>query len=408
MENASPHALIRFILHHPRILGFGVLLTLFSSFGQTFLISIFVPELLEAFEIGTGRFGILYAGATITSALGLPWLGRLLDRVPPRRVSLCAGIGLAGACFLMSAAWNLPSLFAGLVGLRLCAQGLLGLTASTTMARMFQQGRGKALSISALGYPIGEAVLPLGIVLLIEVIGWRMGWVTIAMVILALLLPAILLLMRKNDGMKSAECDAPPSPAGARPAMFRDPVFYLLMPANLLMPVVLTALFLYQIPLAASKGWSAQTMAQGFVGFALVRVAASFLTGPWIDRWSALRLLQWQLIPAVAGLAALLAGGAPWMAWLYLALVGISQGMAGPVMTATWAEVYGVERLGSIKGMVTTLAILGTALGPLVLGGALEAGAGYDQVIGFALATLVATVGLTIFGCRVARKRHAA
>ena len=409
MRNAPTLALFRFIFNHPRILGFGVLLTLFSSFGQTFLISIFVPELLEAFDIGTGKFGLIYAGATLASALSLPYFGRLLDRVPPRRVSLCAGTGLAAACLLMAAAWNLPSLVAGLIGLRLCAQGLLGLTSSTTMARSFDQDRGKALSVSALGYPIGEGLLPLMIVLLIQTAGWRMAWVVIALAILCVLLPAILLLVGKYSGMKSAQASPDAvetkSPAAPPPAMFRDPVFYLLMPANLLMPIVLTALFLYQIPLGASKGWSAETMARGFIGFAAVRVVVSFFTGPSIDRWTALRVLQWQLLPAVFGLAVLFIGGSPWAAYAYLALVGVSQGMAGPVMTATWAEVYGVERLGSIKGMITTLAIFGTALGPLVLGGALEAGATYDHAILAALVVLVAVVVITVFGCRMAVRR---
>lgn len=404
----SAPVLFRFILHHPKILGFGVLLTLFSSFGQTFLISIFVPDLLAAFDISTGKFGMLYAGATLASALVLPYIGRLLDRVPPRGMSLFAALGLALSCFLMAGAWSLPALFTGLIGLRFCAQGLLGLTSSTTMARVFDRGRGKALSIASLGYPIGEGVLPLMIVLLIQAVGWRMGWVVIGTTVLCLLPPAILLLVGINDGMKSSESettletkqlDAPP------PAIFRDPVFYLLMPANLLMPIILTALFLYQIPLAASKGWTAETMARGFIGFAAVRVVASFLTGPMIDRFTALRILRWQLLPAAAGLAILLLGGGPWAAYLYLALVGVSQGIAGPVMTATWAEVYGVDQLGSIKGIVTSCAIFGTALGPLILGGALDAGAGYDHAVSAALAVLTAVVFVTIFGCQLATRR---
>lgn len=402
------HHLFRFISHHPKILGFGVLLTLFSSFGQTFLISIFVPELLDAFSIGTGKFGILYAAATLTSALCLPYFGRILDRVPPRRMSLCAAAGLAASCFLMAGAWNLPALFAGLVGLRFCAQGLLGLTSSTTMARTFKHGRGKALSIASLGYPLGEGLLPILVVILIQSIGWRMGWVAIGTSVLCLLPPAIFLLVGKSDGMKPADAavnkDAD-QPNASRPAIFRDPVFYLLMPANLLMPVVLTALFLYQIPLAASKGWTPEIMARGFIGFAAVRVAASFLTGPLVDRFTALRILRWQLLPAAAGMAVLLAGGGPWAAYLYLALVGVSQGIAGPVMTATWAEVYGVDRLGSIKGIVTTCAIFGTALGPLILGAVLDAGAGYDHAIAAALVSLAIVFTITLFGCRMAERR---
>ena len=92
--------MLRFILTHPRVLGFGVLLTLFSSFGQTFLISIFVPRLLESFGLGTAAFGTLYAAATLCSALCLPYFGRLIDRVPLARFSMLTGLGLVGGWLL--------------------------------------------------------------------------------------------------------------------------------------------------------------------------------------------------------------------------------------------------------------------------------------------------------------------
>jgi len=408
----SASALFKFIIHHPKILGFGVLLTLFSSFGQTFLIAIFVPELLSTFEIGAGKFGMLYAGATLASAMCLPYVGRLLDRIPPRRISLFAAAGLASSCFLMAGAWSLSALFAGLIGLRFFAQGLMGLASSTTMARTFDKGRGKALSVASLGYPIGEGLFPLTVVLLIQAIGWRMSWCVIGIAVLCLLPPAIFFLIGKSSGMTSAEstteehAEKPVKPNASTRSFFRDPVFYLLMPANVLMPIILTALFLYQIPLGASKGWAADTMARGFIGFAAVRVIAAFWTGPIIDYFTALRVLRWQLVPAIAGMAVLLAGGGSWAAYLYLALVGMSQGIAGPVMTATWAEVYGVDRLGSIKGIVTTCAIFGTALGPLILGFALDAGAGYDHAVAVSLITLVAVVFITVIGCRMADQRR--
>lgn len=401
--------MLRFIFQHPNILGFGVLLTLFSSFGQTFLISIFVPELLEAFDVGPGTFGILYAGATLSGALTMPYFGKLLDRVPPRRMGLIAGLAMACACLAMAAAWNLPSLFASFLFLRLSAQGLLGLIASTTMARAFDGSRGKALSVQALGYPIGEGLLPLLVVLLIQAVGWRMSWLVFAIVSFGVLLPAIQFLTRKDDGevsWENATVSKKHSPTARYPALFRDAVFYLLLPANILMAVILTSLFLYQIPLGASKGWTAETMARGFIGFAVCRVAAAFLIGPWIDRLTAMRLLPWQFVPSAIGLILLWLGGSPWMAYLYLALVGINQGVASSLMTATWAEVYGISRLGAIKGTVITFAIIGTAIGPLATGAALQAGVTYNAVVAVAFVLVVMVIGTTILGIRTARRRN--
>jgi MFS family permease len=169
-------AYFRFFLTHPRVLSFGVLLTLFSSFGQTFLISIFVPRLLDEFALNTAQFGGLYAVATLTSAASLPFFGRLIDRVTLRSFSLAVGWGLVAACFLMATAPGVPVLFLAILGLRLTGQGLLSLTASTTMARVFTEGRGKALSVSGLGYPLGEGLLPMAIVLLVHAAGWRLSW----------------------------------------------------------------------------------------------------------------------------------------------------------------------------------------------------------------------------------------
>jgi MFS family permease len=385
-------AYFRFFLTHPRVLSFGVLLTLFSSFGQTFLISIFVPRLLETFALNTAQFGALYAGATLLSATSLPFFGRLIDRVTLRSFSLAVGLGLVVSCFTMALAPNVALLFIAVLGLRLTGQGLLSLTASTTMARVFSEGRGKALSVSGLGYPLGEGLLPMLIVLLIHAAGWRLSWGILGGVIALLLLPAMISLLRDVEPLHQREVaghkEQPP-----RLRLLRDWRFYLLLPGNLFLPLVLTALFLYQVPLAEQRGWSAETMAQAFIGFALARVGASLLAGPLIDRRGAVRLFPVILLPACLGLGVLSTGTAPWTAFVYLILAGVSQGIASPMMTALWAEVYGVESLGATKGTVATLGVFATALGPLLLGWVLKLGVGFQVIVPFcAVGGVAATI----------------
>jgi hypothetical protein len=75
------------------------------------------------------------------------------------------------------------------------------------------------------------------------------------------------------------------------------------------------------------------------------------------------RMFPVLLLPACVGLLALSVGTAPWIAFVYLILAGVSQGIASPMMTALWAEVYGVESLGATKGTVATFGIFATALG---------------------------------------------
>jgi len=399
-------AYLRFFLLHPRILSFGLLLTLFSSFGQTFLISIFVPRLLEEFGLNTGQFGLLYAGATLTSAVSLPFFGRLLDRVTLRSFSLAVGGGLAVACVLLATASNVPLLFVAILGLRLTGQGLLSLTASTTMARVFTEGRGKALSVSGLGYPLGEGLLPMSVVLLVHAAGWRLSWWILGGVIATVLLPAMSSLLREVEPMHQREV-ARHTHAPSRPRLWRDLRFYLLLPGSLYLPVVLTALFLYQVPLGEFRGWSVPTMAAAFVGFAAARMTASIVVGPLIDRWSAVRLFPLILLPLCGGLALLSTSGTVATVFAYLALAGISQGIASPVMTALWAEVYGVESLGATKGTVATLGIFGTACGPLVLGWLLQAGVGFGLVLPVVTFLGVCAVAISFYARRVLERRQA-
>ena len=183
---------LQFVLKERRLLSFGLTFTFFSSFGQTFLISLFVPFFLTAFDLSNASFGSIYSLATLTSAFSLPFAGKWIDYLPLRRFSLIVAGGLMIAAFTVSISWHVGVLFVGLLLLRLSGQGLSGHTAQTAMAKFFDIERGKALSIANLGYPIGEAILPLIITTLIPILSWRGAWGGIAVVIGLLLVPVVL------------------------------------------------------------------------------------------------------------------------------------------------------------------------------------------------------------------------
>lgn len=189
---------LAFVRKERRLLSFAVSFTFFSSFGQTFLISLFVPYFLTAFELSNATFGSLYSVATLTSAVALPWLGQWIDRIPLRQYSMYVAIGLLIASLVMAVSWHISMLFVGLILLRLAGQGLSGHTAQTTMARYNDQLRGKALSISGIGYPLGEAVLPSIIAGMLVLFHWRTTWAIIAFVIAVFFIPVLWFLIRRE------------------------------------------------------------------------------------------------------------------------------------------------------------------------------------------------------------------
>jgi len=379
-------------------MGFGVLLTLFSSFGQTFLISVFVPRMLGDLSLNEGQFGMLYALATLSSAACLPYFGRFLDRVSLTRYTLMVGVGLAAACWLVALSPNIPMLFLGILGLRLNGQGLLTLTASTAMARAFTDLRGRALSLSGVGYPVGESILPFTVLALIDRFGWRVSWGMLGGVICLVLLPLVVFLLRDYSDVSNVALGREATAgSGHRPVtqarVLRDVRFYLLLPGALTVPFVLTGVFLYQLTLAEFKGWTAAVIAGGFVVFAVVRLVSLLVGGPVIDKVGALRLFPFSLLPLSLGVGVLAVFKAPLAAYCFFMLAGLSQGVSSAVMTAVWTELYGRDAIGQVKSLTAMITVFSTALSPVVFGWLLAHQVSFGHILpALALLCLCATV----------------
>lgn len=384
-----------FIAAHPRFLLFGLLATFFSSFGQTFYISLFGGELRAEFALSHGAFGALYSGATLASGLSLMWLGRVVDRVSLGRYTLCVCLALAAACLGMGLAPTAAALALAFFALRLTGQGLLSHLAMVAMGRHFAVSRGKAVSLAALGHPAGEAVFPALAVALIGALGWRGAWLAPGAVLLVALAPLMVVLVRAAPAplRPPSSPSSPPEAAAANPGgdggrpgdrstaeVLRDPLFYLVSACTLSPGFIVTGLFFHQVALAEAKGWSLSWLAACFVGFAAAQMASGLGTGALVDRLGTIRVLPGYLLPLAAAAAVLGAFDHPIAAAVYLGLAGLTAGAGFTVLGALWAEVYGVTHLGAIRGVVQALMVLATAAAPVLFGWLLDRGVGFAAI----------------------------
>lgn len=394
---------LQFVLKERRLLSFGLTFTFFSSFGQTFLISLFVPFFLSNFNLSNAAFGSLYSVATLTSALSLPFLGKWIDRLPLRRFSLMVAMALMLAAFTVSIAWHVAILFAGLLLLRLAGQGLSTHTAQTAMAKFYHYQRGKALSIASLGYPFGEAVLPLLIAALIPVLGWRGAWGGISIAIGILLIPYVLkVLGGAMDQYTTPDPEeyALQNPADSYRRVFSDKRFYLLLPAVLLPAFWVTGLFLYQVSIAGELGWSATLIASAFIAHALARIISSLSVGPAIDSFSARQLFPYHLLPIGLGFLVAYFHPGSWSAFLYMFLMGMTLGVSSNLKTALWTEMYGAESVGQIRSLFSSLMVFSTALSPFMMGWLLDNGISMPSIMLTALTSVVGATGLALLAFR--------
>ncbi len=384
---------ISFVLREKRILTFGLSFTFFSSFGQTFLISLFVPYFLQDFNLSNAGFGSLYSVATLSSAAILPYLGKWIDHLPLKQYSLYVAVGLLAASITLALSWHISLLFVALLLLRLSGQGLSSHTAQTAMARYFINERGKALSISSLGYPIGEGVLPLIVAGMLSVLSWRMTWGTFALVIALLFIPFVQLVLGKTQRSRLDEhTDREQSSEEAKKfyqSLLADHRFWLLVPAVLLPAFWATALFLYQISIAEQLGWTSGLIATAFVAFAATRIASSLGVGPLIDRWSARTLFPYYLLPFGAGLVFAWFHPGSWSAFLYMGLLGVTMGIGSNIKSALWAELYGEEVIGTVRSLFSGLMVFSTALSPFLIGWLLDHNIEMTAILAVAIASVV-------------------
>lgn len=389
---------ISFTRAHPRPLAFGFLLSALSSFGQTFFIALSGEGLRETFGISDGWLGTAYAAATLMSGFALGWAGRWIDRISLRRFTLLSAALLVIGCIAMAlvpAAWLLVPVF---FLLRLSGQGLLTHTAMTATARRFWHDRGKALALVALGFAAGEALLPPLAVMVMASAGWRgLWWMSACMVLLGTWV-AMQLLPRGDAPSVAAPRGRAATPA---PSLLWDRRLWIVLPAMLAPSFVVTGFFFHQLRLASELEWSLGVIAAGFAGFAVVRAGAMLGVGPRVDRVGAARLLPVFLLPLAGAMVVIMLGrGSELAALAYLVLMGLTSGVSTTLMTALWTEFYGVDRLGSVRAVMSGAGVIASALAPAMFGLLLDLGIGLRVQAAGCLAYLLAASLLTLLLAR--------
>jgi len=325
----------------------------------------------------------------------------LIDHVDLRAFSAAVLVGLALSAALVAGANGLLMLGAGLVGLRLFGQGLLRHTATISQARYFEAARGRAMSVVGLGYPIAEATFPALLVIVLASLSWRAAWGGIAVYIVCIHLPLALWLLKGHGERhraleeKLARDETAAPQALSQRAIVSDWRFQLILPASLMGPFMMTGLFFHQLAIAETKGWSVELLAASFPAFAAATVVSSLVTGVLVDRWGPGRVLPAFVWPLVAGLMVVAFIDHPFSAPLYLFLGGLTTGASTVLISAAWADTFGVRHLGKVRSITASLTVLSTAIAPVWAGWLLDGG---WSVLAIALsaAAIAAVSGLLV------------
>ena len=368
-----------------KVILFGFIFTFFSSFGQSFFLGLFNTSIREALSITHGQFGSIYASATLLSSLILVWIGKKIDDMNILKFASYVAILLAISCLFFSKISSIFFLFFSIFLMRLSGQGLMSHTATTTIARYFERNRGRALSTTWLGLSLAEFILPLLVVFLLTIIEWRSIWLSISILVIVIL-PLTSLLLVKNITLNSRENSNNKSKKvkkvkqWKRIEVLKDYRFYIVCLNMLAMPWIATGRFVYQSFISSSKGWGPYVIAQSFMIYSIFSVLTLFLSGFLIDKFSSRKLLIYMNIPLLFSAYVLFSFSSPISSFVFLGLIGVSNGLANVLGSSTWAEIYGVKYIGSIKALTTALMVFSTAFGTALFGILIDRSFSIEQI----------------------------
>ena len=368
-----------------KVIIFGFIFTFFSSFGQSFFLGLFNSSIRETLSITHGQFGSIYASATLLSSFILIWVGKKIDDINIFRFALYVTLLLAFSCFFFSKISSIVFLFIAVFLMRFSGQGLMSHTATTTISRFFTKSRGKALSIGWFGLSTAEFILPVLIVYLLTLTAWQNIWLSISVLIL-FFLPFTSFLLIKNLNFDSREDVNDQNfvekeiKNWTRVEVLKDYRFYIVCLNMLAMPWIATGVFVYQSYITESKEWGEFVIAQSFMAYSVLSVITLLGSGFLIDKFTSRKLLIFMNIPLLISMLVLFYLDISISAFIFLGLIGISNGLANVLGSSTWAEIYGVKYIGSIKALTTALMVFSTAFGTALFGLLIDKGLTIEQI----------------------------
>lgn len=336
------------------------------AFGIAYSYGVFLEEMRADFGAGRATGAVFFSLTSLLYfALG-GVSGAAADRFGPRRVLLVGaaalGIGLAATAR------------AGSLGIALVTYGLgVGIGVACAYVPMvalvgawFERRRTLALGVAVAGIGVGTLAIPPAAAALIEAIGWRDTYLVLAAVGAA--------------GLALCALAAAPAPRGEnrRGALLgevlRAAEYRWLYLSLMLMSVALFVPFVHLPAYAESHGID-PVLAAGLIGaIGSASIVGRLALGALAGIVGLLRIYQGCFLAMGLSFGLWWVAGSSYAVMLIFAItLGVGYGGFVALGPAVVAARFGVERLGSLLGVLYTAAAVGSAVGPPAAGAAIDA-----------------------------------
>ena len=376
------------------------------------VLSIFVVPMTEAF--GWSRVEI--AGAVslggLLAAFASPILGPMLDRRGARLILCLAVLGTGLSTMALSLTHSLVVFYLLFCFARMVWAGPFDLGLYGALNNWFVSRRTIATSIATVAQMSGLVVLPMIAQFAMHDGGWRSGWIAVGATVLVVgFLPVWLFLVRRPEDLglmpdpaKPGAKAAVPEPRFSRAEAMRTRAFWLLSLYTVLVFPVQAGVSLHQAAHLIERGLTPIAAATVISVFSAMTAVASFGVG-FLPRRLPLRYTMSVLaVLLTIGTFALVGVTSVRGAYLAAGLFGLGIGGIMTLLPVAWADYFGRESFGAIRGVVLSVQTLAQAAGPL-LSGVLRDWSG-DYTL--SLTVFGALAGLSAFAALAAQRPRVA
>ena len=374
--------------------------------------SVFYPVLVEEFGWDRGNTALMFSINVLVYGVTAPLAGGLIDRFSPRLVFPVGVLLMGGAialCSLATQQWHFYLLYGAVAAFGLSVCGSTPLAA--IVSRWFVRRRALAFGVFNMGFGISLLASPAAQSLITD-LGRRQAYAAIGLAAIALVVPLVLLFMRRSPEEKHTWPDGvavpPPTPgASATPwyetqwmrvdwtlrRALRTRQFWLLFLTSLCMlglaqQVVIT----HSVYLFRDRGFEAQLAANSFSFYGL-GITIGYLFANLSDSIGRERVLVPGALLAAAGTSLLFVIDSPdqrGLAFISMFLCGLGMGAAVTTFFATVADLFQGRNYGAIQGLMTFGFSLGGAFSPWF------AGYLHDLTGSYTAAVAMVVAGLTV------------
>jgi predicted MFS family arabinose efflux permease len=364
---------------------FGATLSMFVAQGPVILytLGLFIKPLNQ--EFGWDRASISAAGgvAAIFSAITVPFVGSLIDRWGVRTVLLPIVVLCASSVALIALTPKSVVVFMllfAVTGVLGSGQGPLGY--AKCVSAWFDDRRGLALGITMSGIGLGAALIPPYAQFLIGNLGWRAAYAGLGLLTLIVAFPAVFLFIREPTKAKTAAVHSTASDDRPPDLEVREVLggrrFWLIACALLLVSTVTQGLVVHTVPLLTDKGYSPETAAALMMAVGLSTMAGRLLSGYLVDRIFAPFVAAFFFLLPCLGIYLLDSTISPVVGIISL---GLASGTEIDMIGFLTSRYFGMKRFGQLYGYLFASFVVGSAVGPYMMGLAFERLHSYEPAL---------------------------